>query len=51
MTPEPRFSVLVLGHQGLEVLDLKKHPKTAVFDEFWLFFSSFLVLVLLKNDG
>ena len=41
MTPEPRFSGLVLDHQGLEELELKNHPKTAVF----------LALVLLKVDG
>ena len=51
MTPEPRFSGLVLDHQGLEELELKKHPKTAVFDQIWLFLSGFLVLVLLKVDG
>ena len=37
MTPEPRFSGLVLDHQGLEELELKNHPKTAVFDQIWLF--------------
>ena len=37
MTPEPRFSGLVLDHQGLEELELKNHPKTAVFDQNWLF--------------
>ena len=34
VTPEPRFSGLVLGHQGLEELEPKIHPKTAVFDRF-----------------
>ena len=51
VTQEPRFSGLVLDHQGLEELELKKHPKTAVFDQIWLFLSVFLVLVLLKLDG
>ena len=37
VTPEPKFSGLVPNHQGLE--------------EIWLFFSGFLVLVLLKVDG
>ena len=51
MTPEPRFSGLVLDHQGLEELELKNHPKIAVFDQIWVFLSVFLVLVLLKVDG
>ena len=51
MTLEPRFSGLVLDHQGLEELELKNHLKTAVFDEIWLFLSGFLVLVLLNVDG
>ena len=51
MTPEPRFSGLVLDHQGLEKLELKNCPKTAIFDQIWLFLSGFLVLVLLKVDG
>ena len=51
MTPEPRFSGLVLDHQGLEELELKNHPKTAIFDQICLFLSSLLVLVLLKVDG
>ena len=51
MTPESRFSGLVLDHQGLEELELKNHPKTAVFDQIWLFLNSFLVLVLLKVAG
>ena len=51
MTPEPRFSGLVLNHQGLEKLELKKHLKTAVFDQIWLFLGGFWVLVLLKVDG
>ena len=50
VTPEPRFSGLVLDHQGLEELNLKEHPKTAVFDQIWLFLSGFLALVLLKVD-
>ena len=50
MIPEHRFSSLVLNHQGLEELELKNHPKTAVFDQIWLFLSVFLVLVL-KADG
>ena len=41
----------MLEHQGLEELELKNHPKTVVFDQIWLFLSSFLVLVLLKVDG
>ena len=51
MTPDPRFRGLVLDHHGLEELELKNHPKTAVFDQIWLFLSGFLVLVLLKADG
>ena len=51
VTPEPRFIGLVLNHQVLEELELKKQPKTAVFDQIWLFLSGFLVLVLLKADG
>ena len=51
VTPDPRFRGLVLDHQGLEELELKNHPKTAVFDQIWLFLSGFLVLVLLKADG
>ena len=51
MTPEPRFSGFVLDHQGLEELELKNHPKTAFFDQIWLFLSGFLALVLLKVDG
>ena len=51
MTLEPRFSGLVLDHQGLEELELKNHLKTAGFDPIWVFFSDFLVLVLLKVDG
>ena len=51
MTPELRFSGLVLDHQGSEELELKKHPKTVVFDQVRLFLSDFLVLVLLKVDG
>ena len=51
MTLEPRFSGLVLDHQGLEELELKNHPKTAAFDQIWHFLSGFLVLVLLKVDG
>ena len=51
MTPKPRIIGLVLYHQGLEELELKNHPKTAVFDQTWLFLSGFLVLVLLKIDG
>ena len=51
MSPEPRFSGLVLDHQGLEEPELKNHPKTAVFDQIWLFLSSFLALALLKVDG
>ena len=41
VTPEPRFSGLVLEHQGLEELELKHYPKTAVFDQIWLFLSGF----------
>ena len=51
MTPEPRFSGLVLEHQGLEELEPKIHPKTAVFDQIWLFLSRFLVLAPLDLDG
>ena len=29
VTPEPSFRGLVLNHQGLENLNLEKHPKTA----------------------
>ena len=51
VTPEPRFSGLVLDHQDLEELEPKIHPKTAVFDQIWLILSGFLILVLLKVDG
>ena len=51
VTPEPRFSGLVLDHQGLEELEPKIHPKTAVFDQIWLFLSGFVVLFLLKING
>ena len=51
VTPEPRFSGLVLDHQGLEELEPKIHPKTAVFDQIWLFLSGFLVLAPLNLDG
>ena len=51
LTPEPSFRGLVLDHQGLEELELKNHPKTAVVDQIWLFLSGFLVLVLFKADG
>ena len=34
VTPEPRFRGFVLNHQ---VLKPKIHPKTAVFDQSWLF--------------
>ena len=40
VTPEPRFSGLVLDHQCLEELELKKtHKKTAFFNQIWLFLS------------
>ena len=51
VTPEPKFSGLVLDHQVLEALELKNHPKTAVFDQIWLFLSGFLVLALMNVDG
>ena len=51
VTPEPRFYGLVLDHQGLEELEQKNHPKTAVFDRIWLFLSDVLVMVLLKVGG
>ena len=51
VTPEPRFSCLVLDHQGLEKLELKKHPKTAAFDQIWLFLRVFLVLAPLNLNG
>ena len=38
VTPEPSFSGLVLNHQGLEELDLKKTPKNCCF---WLNLSLF----------
>ena len=41
----------MLDYEGLEELELKNHPKTAVFDHVWLFLGSFLVLVLLNVDG
>ena len=50
MSPKPSFSGLVLDYQGLEELELKNHPKTAVFDQIWLFLGGFLVLVLFKVD-
>ena len=51
MSPKPSFSGLVLDYQGLEELELKNHPKIAVFEQNWLFLSVFLVLVLLKVDS
>ena len=51
MTPEPRFSGLVLDHEGLEEIELKNYPKSDIFDQIWLFLSVILVLVLLKVDG
>ena len=51
VTPEPRFSGLVFDHQGLEKLEPKIHPKTAVFNQIWLFLSGFLVLASLNLDG
>ena len=42
VTPEPRFSGLVLDYQVLEELELKNHPKTAVFGQIWLFFERFV---------
>ena len=33
ITPEPSFRGLVLDHQVLKELDLKKHSKTVVFDQ------------------
>ena len=41
VTLKSRFSGLVLDHQGLEELELKKHPKTSVFDRIWLLLSGF----------
>ena len=51
MIPEPRFSGLELDDQALKKLELKNHPRNAVFDQIWLFLRIFLVLVLLKVDG
>ena len=51
VTLEPIFTGLELDHHGLEELELKKHPKTTVFDQIRLFLSSFLVLVLFKVNG
>ena len=51
VTQEPRFSGLVLDHQGLEELELKNHPKTAIFDQIWLFLRVFLVLAPLNLNG
>ena len=51
MTPEPRFSGLLLDHQGLEEVELKNHPQTAVFDQVWLFLGGFFGSVSLKVDG
>ena len=50
VTPESRFSGLVLDHQGLEELEPKIHSKTAVFEQIWLFLSGLLVLVILRVD-
>ena len=47
VTPKPRFSSLVLNHQGLA---LKNHK--TLLNQIWLFLSVFfLALVLLKLDG
>ena len=43
VTPESRFSGLVLDHQDLGMLELKNHPKTAVFDQIWLLLSDSLI--------
>ena len=51
VTPKHRLSGLVLNHQGLQELELKNYPKTAVFDEIWLFLSGFLVLVHSKPQN
>ena len=51
ITPEPSFRGLVLDHQVLKKLDLKKHSKTVVFDQIWLFLRGFWLLVVLKLDG
>ena len=50
VTPELKLSGLVLDHQGLEELELKNHPKSAVYEQIWLFLTGFLALVLLKVD-
>ena len=41
VTPEPRFSGLVLDHQGFQKLELKNSPKIAIFDQIWLFLRLF----------
>ena len=51
VTPEPRFIGLVLDYQGLKELEPKINPKTAVFDQIWLFLSGFLVLATPNLDG
>ena len=50
MTPEPKLSGLVLDHQDLEELGLKNQPKSAVFDQVWIF-GGFLDLVLYRLNG
>ena len=41
VTPEPKFSDLVLDHQGLEDLELENAQKPVVSDQIWLFLSGF----------
>ena len=51
VTPESRFSGLVLDHQGLEELEPKNHSKRAKFDQKQQFLGGFLALSPLKLDG
>ena len=51
VTPEPRFSGLVLDHQGSEELELKNRSKRAKFDQKQQFLDVFLALASLNFDG
>ena len=48
---ESRFRVLMLDHQFLKELDLKKTPKRTRFDQKQQFWGAFLALAPLNLDG
>ena len=51
VAPEPGFRGLVLDYHHLKKLEIKKHSKTVLFDQIWLFLRGFWLLVVLKLDG